>query len=341
MSLAEDAPAPNMTNKMRQTLEYRINTINAIVARDGGLPYTEVLERYGILPIQFYKAVHRAVIKPRSFGLPVDKDTQQILEEIRSSTDRQSELFRMEEELIQNEYDKTFGRVVEKPQKKVPPGTMMHPQNRVFLVYHAINSSNPELKSAIENNDRMEVIYLIRKMPKHLTNYFYNLALGALMNNTSYILELFDTGYQQKTGDVSLFNLSHRLHLHKWHENFNAPRHYWKNPSNVEEAVYHTLTENHPELLSNERREIIREILLFPDSLYSHFQALGLAGLMGSGLNNSSRAILEVFDKVYQRERNEHSLFDRKQEHHIEFDGNNRLIRKLTKSRRKKQSTIG
>lgn len=329
---------------MKQRIPKWNDYVNAIIDRDKNvIPYSEIEEKYEIKPHQFFKAVFtpihffKGVKKLSDLVSDSEEGYRQILEAIDSDTARKIELFRMGELFVAEQYNKTLRRMPGETQKILYPGTLMQQDNRGFLVYHAITSANPTLKSRIEDKDRSGVISEIRGLPHYLRDYFQcNLALGGVMNkfekgkkNSALgVLELFDTLYQQKTGDASLFDLYHKEHLHKWSENFKAPRHYWQNPANVEEAVYHTLTEKHPELLSDDRKVVVTGILSFPDDLSAHFSTLGLCGLLKSALNHSPQAVLEVFDRVYRRVTEDISLFDRRRTYHIEFDGRNRLIRR-------------
>ena len=71
-----------------------------------------------------------------------------------------------------------------------------------------------------------------------------------------------------------------------------------------------------------------------PSNLKGYFQSLGLNGLMQrafeKGKQSSPAAVLEVFDRVYQRETGDASLFDKSQDDYLEFSGKDkpRLIRK-------------
>jgi hypothetical protein len=140
------------------------------------------------------------------------------------------------------------------------------------------------------------------------------------------VLEVFDRVYM-RTGDASLFDLSQDEHIHEWGDNFIAPQSYWQDPQKVEVAIYHTLTENMPELASPERKEVIAGIKNMPKALWDYFRSLGLAGLMvsafGKGEACSPLAVLKVFDRVYQREKGNPSLFDLNQEEHLHEWGDN------------------
>jgi len=138
--------------------------------------------------------------------------------------------------------------------------------------------------------------------------------------------------YQRKTGDVSLFELSQEEHVHKWGDNLHAPKSYWQNQANVEEAVYHTLTENCPELASQNRKKVIEGIKGLPSNLQDYLHSIGLSGLMMNafekGKEDSPLAVLEVFDGMYQRKTGDVSLFDKTQGDYIEVETRNKIVRK-------------
>ena len=111
----------------------------------------------------------------------------------------------------------------------------------------------------------------------------------------------------------------------------NAPNSYWKNRQNVEEAVYHILTENRPELTSRSRKKVIEAIRGLPVQMSLYFSGIGLRSIMSNAFENAkkntTKAIFEVFDRVYQRRTGDMSLFDESQDLFLEFDSKNRLVR--------------
>ena len=293
--------------------------ISAIIDRDSGIPYTEVLEKYDITPGQFFRAVRRDIgtLTELTTG-----ETKQTLQQISSNRDRERELFNMGEEFVKEQYC----RVMEGAQACLYWGTFVHPENVNALVYHALTSKHLKLAS----NNRQTVVEGIKNLPFNLKDHFHSLGLNGLMihafekgkqGSPLAVLEVFDRAYRRKTEDVSLFDLTQKDHLHKWGDNFNAPRSYWQNPANVEEAIYHTLTENHPELASQGREEVVQGIKNLPRDLFNYFRSLGLGGLMAKafekGKQNSPLAVLEVFDRVYQKNNNDASLFDLTQKKHL------------------------
>jgi len=306
----------------RQQLEDRIS---AILDRDDGSSYTTVLARYRLKPNQFHYAVTRKLDEFIDFSV---KETKETLEAIKGDVSRQKELFNMGEACIKAQYDKFMAGT----QGRFHNGSLIHPENINHLVYYALTYYNPQLASS----EREKVIEGIKGLPSNLGEYFANLRLGGLMhrafekgkkNSPLAVLEVFDVVYQRKTGDVSLFDLTQEEHLHKWGDNFSAPQSYWQNQANVEEAVYHTLTENCPELASQNREEVIEGIKGLPSNLHDYLHSIGLVGLMQSGLGEEKKdsplAVLEVFDVVYQRKTGDVSLFDLTQEEHLHKWGDN------------------
>ena len=144
------------------------------------------------------------------------------------------------------------------------------------------------------------------------------------------VLEVFDRVYQRNTGDKSLFDLTQQEHIHKWRD-ISAPHSYWKNPANIEEAVYHTLTENHPQLASTNRCEVVEGIMSLPRNLAEYFKSIGFSGLMTEafekGKIGSPLAVLEVFDRVYQSNTGDVSLFDKTQACYVQL-GRHTTLRK-------------
>ncbi|MBW2999173.1 hypothetical protein KY339_00745 [Candidatus Woesearchaeota archaeon] len=293
----------------------------AIVERDRGMPYALVLDIYGLEPNRFAKVVSRGLdthIKSASGNV------RKILEEIANDRERRRELFNMGEEFVQMQYE----RIRSGEQTQFYPGTHKHPKNMQALVYYALTLNKPKLKSS----HRRKVIDAIKSLPKNLPSYFHSIGLGGFMDNALSkrrcplaVLEIFDKAYQEKTGDASLFDSSQEVHLQEVHlyKGGRHPNRYWRNPSNVEEAVYRALTEEHPVLVSADRNKVVNAIKSLPRSLKNYFLSLGLGGLMikafEKGKRGSPSAVLEVFDKVYQKKTGNPSLFDKTQDNYIEF----------------------
>jgi len=197
-----------------------------------------------------------------------------------------------------------------------------NPKTILAAVYHLLTEDKPRLASG----DRSEVIEGIKNLPGNLFEYLGSLGIGGMMANwpknlrewsPSVVLNIFDQAYQEKTGDKSLFDLNESKHIHKWGEGFMVPQNFWKQKSNVREAVYHELTENNPKLVSNDRTIVIQNLKCLPYGLSDYFKSLSLGGLMaqafGKGKNGSPLDILRVFDEVYQERTGDKSLFDQTQ----------------------------
>ena len=310
---------------MPRTKQKLKDFIGAILDRDSGMSYPEVLEQYDIKPNQFYRAV--------KFDLEdLIRETagsgKKTLTEIAKDYGRRLELFDMGEEFVRRQYD----NVQNGRQKRFYEGTFTHHENIEALVYYALICHNHQLAST----QREELIQGLKNLPANLQNYFNSIGLGGLMTRVFErgkigsplaVLEVFDRVYQKRTEDISLFNLNHPQHLHKGGRDFRTPQSYWKNPANVEEAIYHTLIEYNPQLASTRREEVIQGIKNLPTNLKEYFCSIGLGGLMvaafGKGKQGSPLAVLEVFDRVYQKKTDNVSLFDLSQKEHLHMWGDN------------------
>jgi hypothetical protein len=303
--------------------------IEAILDRNSGKPYPEVLAASGLTPDQFSRAVQNLHLLITS----AEGGTLQTLEEILADDNRQTELFRMGEQFLQQQYDS----VRNKTQKKLCERTLAHPENVELLAYHALTFNNPQLKSA----KREEVIQGIKTLPINLQDYLYSIGLSGVMvhgfekgerDSPLAVLEAFDRAYQRKTGDKSLFDLTKEQHLHEWGDTFKAPQSYWSgNPANVQKAIYHMLTENNPQLASTNRKESIQGIKKLPTNLQDYLYSIGLSGLMRGGFEEGERgsplAVLKAFDRAYQRKTGHKSLFDKRHKDYLESAGRNILVR--------------
>jgi len=287
--------------------------INAVLDRDRGIPYLMVLDRHDLTPEQFFRAVKRI----DSFIEQSSGKVRKTLEKISSDESRQRELFDMGEEFAREQYDQLSQGAI----NRLYSGTRLHPKNVRELIYYALISENPKLKS----RNRKKVIEGIKELPKNLKEYFSKRKLrGAterLGDSSLAILREFDKAYQEKTGDASLFDLRQKYHLHEWGDQFNAPLAYWHYSENVEKAVYHTLAERCPSLTLKDRNKVIQGIKRLPYDLLNYFRIIGLGGLMMCAFEGKKRdsplAVLEVFDRVYMRETGDTSLFDLSQPEHL------------------------
>jgi hypothetical protein len=210
-----------------------------------------------------------------------------------------------------------------------------NPTNVENAVYHILTEHHPRLAS----ENRAQVADGIKNINSLKKDYLRSIGLGALLSHgfrkgeqcsPLAVLKAFDRAYQKKTGDVSLFDLSQEAHLHEWGDNIVTSNHYWKDPARVEKAVYHILTEHHWQLALTKRKEVVRAIENLPDKLAEHFYSIGLRSLMTyafeKGKRGSPRAVLEVFDRIYQRKTGDVSLFDKDQGYHIEFNRKNMIL---------------
>lgn len=235
----------------------------------------------------------------------------------------------MGEQFIQGQYTRMRDENSANRRTKFYDGTYLHPENVELLVYYALVFNNPQLGSS----DRAKVIQGMKGLPRNLKTYLHLLSLGGLMNSAFEkgerssplaVLKVFDAAFQRRTRNASLpslFDLSQEEHLHEWGDNFQAPNAYWKNPVNVENAVYHVLTENNAILVSTNRAEVISGIKKLPLNLKEYFISLGLSGLMSRGFEkgdqDSPLTVLKAFDRAYQRETRDVSLFDLSQAEHL------------------------
>lgn len=307
--------------------------IEAIIARDRGMSYEDVLTTFEITPNQLYRAVTRDLEDLIRYA---EGSERRPLEQISADSERKRELFNMGEAFVCAQYDRIQGKIPGEKQRRIYNGTYTHPFNVETLVYYALTQDNPPLSS----HDRIVVVGTIQGLPTNLKKYFHQLGLGSLMvsafekgqrGSPLAVLEVFDRVYQRITGDASLFDLTQEQHLHRWGDTFRAPQGYWRDQANVEEAVYHTLIEAQPELVSSDRVTIVGTIQGLPTNLQKYFHQLGLAGLMVSafekGQQDSPLTVLEVFDRVYQAKTGDVSLFDQSKPMYLAVDGGWRIIR--------------
>jgi hypothetical protein len=289
--------------------------VDAIIARDSGMPYSEVIEAFDITPNQFALAVTRDLA---NYIRLTRGNIQSTLREISKDDARLIDLFNMGEEFVRGQYD----AILADEQAILYYGTCMHPENRAALAYHALVLHNPKMGS----RNRRTVIKAIEALPSRLEKYMHSIKLGGLMSSSLNgsplgVLECFDRDYQRKTGDSSLFDLSQRYHIHKWGEHIKAPQSYWHDPANAGDAIYHVLTENRPSLASNDRKKVIKSLKRMPSKLKEYFYAIGLSGIMVNafeeGHRDSPSAVLEFFDLEYQKRTGDKSLFDLTQPQHL------------------------
>ena len=298
--------------------------IDAIEARDSGMPYHEVMERFEISPFQFFRAVGRDL---GDLILAASNENQRsMLREIRNEGKRKAELFRMDEEFLIEQY-KQFRGLDGRAKKTMPlPGTYLHGSNVETLVHYALTREHPALGS----DSRAEVVREVLKLPGNLRYKLQEWGLRGIMSNAMPegeiesalgVMKIFDRRYQQLTGQPSLFDLEQEFHVHEWEIGGSAPNGYWQDRGNVKKAIYHVLTENHPVLAIGNREQIRQEILNLPKQLVEYLDSLGLQGLRNHSIlrknNMTVLSIIRAFDEVYQEKRREPSLFDLSQKIHV------------------------
>jgi RNA polymerase primary sigma factor len=310
--------------------------VDAIILRDRGIPYEMVLDKYGIVAIQFNLAAGRDLVNLADHATGAKKQT---LEAIAADPKRQERLFYMGERCIEQQYAKVWEykqrketqgikkEVPEETQKIFYHGTYTNLDNIDNLAYAALCYHHEDLKS----HNREIVINELKNFKGSFFNYLRDIGLSGVMangfsgediNSPLAILKAFDRAYMRRTGDVSLFNLAQEQHLHSWGDNVHAPSSYWQmggkmNNKNVEGAIWHLLTENLTSLASRDRNKVIQTIKEQPLGLAKYFHSIGLTGLMNNAFfgeeKDSPLAVLKVFDTVYQRETGNAGLFDASQ----------------------------
>jgi hypothetical protein len=284
---------------------------SAIISVDSGtLSYQQALSTYDISPNSFHSGLYRglgALIKA------TEGDVKTTLEEIAANEERKKGLFNMGDEFVRAQYD----AVRAGEQKRLCKGIPNHPDNVDYLMYYAI-ALDLGLEGQEKTRDyRKRVVEGIKHLPS-LIRYLTQLKLGGVVMNTFddkplAVLESFDRTYQRKTGDKSLFDLKQDYHLHPWGDNFNAPEGYWNKATNVEDAIYHELTEYFPGLASRDRGIIEQVFENLPLKLRAFLSDKdGLHGLMSTKFKGSAKttsiAIKKAFNNAYMRIRNQPSL---------------------------------
>ncbi len=313
--------------------------VDAILLRDRGTPYPEVLEQCGLNPHQFSYAVITLEKQIEKQALP-SKVLRCLTPILRDST-RRRELFNMGGEFIAEQYLRVLKSMQTDQRETLPPGIHVHPQNVEELAYHALTHAYPDLKS----KSRRVVKETLDTLPTDLEPYFHELVLDGLMTcgfekgqqySPVAVVEAYDRVWQRKTGNTSIFDLSKEHHHHWWGRRWRSPKHTWKKREKQEEAVYHTLAENNPLLRSKKRAHVVSGICALP-SLRPYLYSLELGGLMRvlrttatphTG-GDCSFSILQIFDRVYRQTTGDASLFDSTQEIYVSIDCGNRRILKI------------
>jgi len=195
---------------------YPGNYINAIMYKDRGVSYSDILSLHELTPTEFFNAATRDLELYRDLA---EGSAKQILQEIVSDENRRRDLLRMDEQFMLQQYKRVRGEIPGEVQGKLHSGTFGHPENRELLAYVALVYHNTKLAS----ENRAEVVQAIEDFGRNLQNYFYSIGLGILIdlagkegkeNKTGYVLELFNKAYQRKTQDpFSLFDNTQEYHL--------------------------------------------------------------------------------------------------------------------------------
>lgn len=287
------------------------NLVRAIIDRDNGIPYSGVLERQSITPNVFYRGIDKIGVLITGLGRGYERRT---LEEIAADPQRKKELFNMGEEFIIEQCRRVSAGTL----TKLYDGTFKHPDNLKHLIYHRLIKRRPNMAS-----HRDKVIASIKRMPSNLGDYLKEVVgssalsyMAGAAQSPLRVLKIFDEVYQEKTKDASLFDLSAKKHIHEWCYIIKAPRNFWSDYENVKTAVYHTLTETHPKLGSNDRGVVLKEIRALPENLQEYFSSIGLWGVMICPfIKGSPSRVIEIFDQGYQDKTGDASLFDLTQEH--------------------------
>jgi len=302
-----------MVKRHKPSLE---DCVDAIIARDSGMPYEHVLKAFDISPNQFFFAAKKDI---RDYIKNTSGDTKTRLNEIANSPPRTIELFNMGQKVVETQYDSLMNG----NQSRLWHGTLVNRANVNTLIYYALGFHNPLLRS----NKRREVIEGVKNLSSDLQAYLQSLKLSGLMGNLFHnspvtILKIFNQAYQDKTGDKSLYDLSQPEHLHRW-VMFKAPQGYWKEGVHTKEAVYHTLTEMNPELASDNRDRVIQAVQIIPSNLYECLVSNGLSGLLDQKVAIPS--ILTIFDRAYQERTGNPGLFDSNQNIYLELNSEPRI----------------
>ncbi len=299
--------------------------IDAVLARDSGMPYHIVLETFSINPREFWQQAQRI----EDVILEAGGTVQVQLEQIAKYPQRRVQLFQMVPEYLRELY----AQVRSNRLPEFPRGTFLHHENTEFLVYHALVQQIPDLNS----NDRQTVIAAIYSLPYDLYDYLRTLKLRSALDShldesPRKILDIIDKKYMERTGNKSLFDLRSKHHIHEW-DHFKLPQNYWRNQRNIDVCVYHVLLENvikpHNSMRSTKvSPESVVEAFAGIPLTTKYFRFIGLQRVMGNmyiGKTASALDVLRVFDKVYQQKTSNPSLFDSSQSSYIAVGRQNTL----------------
>jgi len=288
-------------------------------------------ERYQLRNYPFYEEIARRV----------SPEAPDIIEMIVADEGLFKDMFDMGEKFIREQYD----ALLSGEQEVFYSGTLQHKQNLRDIVYYAFIKEHKDIDtwikaaSACEDLDskkyaRNKLINSITKMTEEhsdLKQYFISLRLGGLMSHEykstedpNYIvlcvITLFDEIYMQKTGDVSLFDLTHESHLHVW-DPFVAPGgEYWFSEENRINAIYHCVTELSQNTAHEDRDTAIDTFLQLPSSWKTTIVDVGLSGIFNDrdGELLSNIDFFRYFDIKYKQITDNPGLFDPNQQRYLQ-----------------------
>ncbi|RJQ15662.1 hypothetical protein C4573_05895 [Candidatus Woesearchaeota archaeon] len=278
-----------------------ITGIEAILARDKGMPFHEVLSEYGITAKQFTLAFFKFA-KVEAYRRNIPDFLRESIDVLLADPQRTKELFRMEPDYLHQQYDDLMSGECD----KFDDGAFSHPENVKHIVYYALGIHTPLL----DNPDRKAVLEGLRSLPYSLADHFIAIGLEGLLNTMKRsplkLIQVFDQAYQDATGDKSLFDLKQETHMHFW--DFALPKNYWT-AEKKEEAVYHLLTEQCPLLASEDRTAVLNELAGVQLLTLHELKKIGLRKIIEYDNSCSVAKIMDIFNAAYQKKTNLPSLF--------------------------------
>jgi hypothetical protein len=285
----------------RLSIEDKVNTL--LYRLDHS--YEETLSTFEITPTQFCRIVTRDLHQLKSAnGLTALEDPNKV-----------AELFIMSKDFLTKQYDRLMGRITGERQSRFYEGTFKHQSNVDFLIWHILTYNHPDLKSS----NRKTLASAIKKMPHNLKRYFFKIGMNGILckcfskgelGSPLAAIRRYDVQHQITAGINTLFDLKEKYHIHPWGEkNMSAPNGYWKKAENVNSAIYHLLTEQHPDLTSENPETVASTLNGLPDcaqgNLQDYFYDIGMRGLMNKGFckgeTGSPKAVIRRFDLVYRK----------------------------------------
>jgi hypothetical protein len=270
-------------------------------------------------------------------------EAPEILELILSDDVSFNEMFNMGERFIREQYENIFS--AENEQSQFYSGTLQHRQNLRETVYYGIIRNYRQIDTFVRQSQRsldpdikdycrkivINSIILMCEEHTDLQNYFKRIHFGGIMSQQfpdendqnriiMEIMTVFDEMYVQKTGDKSLFDLSENMHLHYWTP-FVAPMNYWSDESNIENAIYHSVTELYVNTGHEDRQVAMQAFLdLSRGWKDSKIKEMGLDGLFNTRneIRFTVTEFFNYFDKRYISLTGNKGLFDKTQNEYLE-----------------------